>query len=786
MSAVRLLLIEDVEADSMLIARHLRNSTLAVELRWVQNGAELGQALEDGGWDLVLSDYKVADLDFLETLALLKTKLPGAPVIMVSGGIGEETAVELLKTGLADFVLKDRLFRLVPAIERSLREQAEKNRRRQAEAELAHTSQLMRSVLDGAADAIFVKDPQGRYLLCNTAAAKMIGRSADEVIGCDDGLLFPPDTARAMREGDRAVMASRRVQTWEEELQLFNGAQCVTLVTKGPVFDAQGRISGVFGVSRDVTRLKHAETQLKIQEQEYRRLSQEYRTLLDNLPDGIIHLSPELQILWANAAAHQMFNDGVARLEPGRHCHAALWDQAKPCALCPATRCVASRQSEIGCLAPVGVDRQFEIGAVPVFNKSGDLEGVIEIIRDVTAHHKLEEQFRQAQKMESIGTLAGGIAHDFNNILSAVLGYGEMALEDLDQEHPAYNSVRSVIEAGMRASHLTKDLLLFSRKQISRKETVNVNTILSRVEKFIRRIIGEDIQCVTHLSPAPLPVFADSHQLDQVLMNFATNARDAMPGGGLLTLTTTRVEQDDTFAAAHGLPHPGPYALISVADTGRGMDRETAGKIFEPFFTTKEMGKGTGLGLAVVYGIIKDHLGHVEVASEPGKGSTFTVRLPLAEAAPSRRREQREWDHLRGGTETILLAEDEATVRHLLSSILEKKGYTVIKAVNGEDAVQKFREHRNNVALLLFDLIMPKMTGKAAMDAIHAICPETPGIFISGYAPENMQQKDLLDARAEMLFKPVSPKEMLATVRKILDAGGPGASLPAPRPEAKR
>jgi DNA-binding NtrC family response regulator len=190
MSAVRLLLIEDVEADSMLIARHLRNSTLAVELRWVQNGAELGQALEDGGWDLVLSDYKVADLDFLETLALLKTKLPGAPVIMVSGGIGEETAVELLKTGLADFVLKDRLFRLVPAIERSLREQAEKNRRRQAETELAHTSQLMRSVLDGAADAIFVKDPQGRYLLCNAAAAKMIGRSANEVMAATTASYF--------------------------------------------------------------------------------------------------------------------------------------------------------------------------------------------------------------------------------------------------------------------------------------------------------------------------------------------------------------------------------------------------------------------------------------------------------------------------------------------------------------------------------------------------------------------------------------------------------------------
>jgi PAS domain S-box-containing protein len=786
MSAVRLLLIEDVEADSLLIGRHLRNSALAVELRWVQNGAELGQALEDGGWDLVLSDYKVADLDFLETLALLKTKLPGTPVILVSGGIGEETAVELLKTGLADFVLKDRLFRLVPAIERSLREQAEKSRRQQAEAELAHANQLMRSVLDGAADAIFVKDLQGRYLLCNGAAARMFGRSADEVIGRDDDLLFPPETARAMRKGDRAAMTSRQVQTWEEELQLLNGEQCVTLVTRGPIFDARGRINGVFVVSRDVTRLKQAEKQLKVQEQEYRRLSQEYRTLLDNLPDGIIHLSPELEILWSNAAAERMFNAGAERLQPGRHCHAALWDMPRPCALCPAMRCIVSGQSEIGRLAPAGMDRQFEIGAVPVFNKSGGLEGVIEIIRDVTAHHKLEEQFRQAQKMESIGTLAGGIAHDFNNILSAVLGYGEMALDDLHQDHPAHKSVRAVIEAGMRASHLTKDLLLFSRKQISRKETVNVNDILSRVEKFIRRIIGEDIQCVTHLSPTPLPVFADSHQLDQVLMNFATNARDAMPGGGLLTLTTTRVEQNDAFAAAHGLSHPGPYALISVADTGRGMDRETVGKIFEPFFTTKEMGKGTGLGLAVVYGILKDHQGHVEVASEPGKGSEFTVRLPLAETASNRHREQREWEQLRGGTETILLAEDEATVRQLLSVILEKKGYTVIKAVNGEDAVEKFREHGNDVDLLLFDLIMPKMTGKAAMDAIHAIRPEIPGIFVSGYAPENIQQKDLLDARAEVLFKPVSPKEMLAAVRKNLDAGRPGANLPAPPPEAKR
>jgi nitrogen-specific signal transduction histidine kinase len=406
---------------------------------------------------------------------------------------------------------------------------------------------------------------------------------------------------------------------------------------------------------------------------------------------------------------------------------------------------------------------------VPVIDPDGLLTGVIEIIRDITAHRRLEEQFRQAQKMESIGTLAGGIAHDFNNLLSAILGYGEMALEELAADHPACKSVHTIMEAGRRASHLTRDLLMFSRKQTSQKEPVDVNVLITRIEKFIRRVIGEDIQFETRLAKEPLVVFADSHQVDQVLMNFATNARDAMPAGGYLSISTERLECDQDFIDAHGFGRPGSYVRIAVADTGKGMDTPTAAKIFDPFFTTKELGKGTGLGLAVVYGIVMDHQGHINVYSEPGNGAVFTVYLPLIEERHETKPREIASEQPQGGKETILLAEDDWTVRQLFARVLEQAGYRVLTAINGAEAVRVFQENREAIDLLVFDLIMPKMNGKQALEAIQQVQPEVRGIFVSGYAPENVQHKDLLDVHMEVLYKPVSPKELLRTVREILD-----------------
>jgi PAS domain S-box-containing protein len=762
MQPLHILILEDAESDYLLIKRHFRTGGLKVKLHWVQNNVELDAALEQGHWDLVLSDYKIPGLDFSTNLEKMKQRLPHVPVILISGSIGEETAVELFKQGLSDFILKDRLLRLIPAIERCLNEAHEKRKRQEAEARL-------HAVIDNANSAIWVKDRDGRILEINNYLLNLLQKSREEIIGTTVFDLLPSELAADFDTQERRIIDSGIPEEREESMLLPKGFHTF-LSTKFALKDASGMVHSLGAICADITRLKQAENKLKKQEEDYRRLSQEYRTLLDNIPDGIVQLSPDLHVLWVNRAARVMLNLTEEHIYKGLPCHTAFWNQKEPCTPCPIVRCISSNENEIGLFSPNCNDREFEIRAVPMFDQTKGLVSIIEIIRDITAHRKLEEQFRQAQKMESIGTFAGGIAHDFNNILSAILGYGELALEDLEEHHPASKSVRTIIEAGLRASHLTKDLLMFSRKQESIKAPVDLNALITRIEKFIRRIIGEDIQFETHLAKQPLRLLADSHQLDQVLMNFATNARDAMPNGGHFSFTTQLVYIDHESIETHGLARTGDYVKLTVADTGKGMDKETLTKIFDPFFTTKEMGKGTGLGMAVVYGIIMEHAGYISVASEPDHGAVFEVYLPLIQQEQKRFRDQVIQEHPRTGSETILLAEDDENVRELFGYALERAGYTVLTAINGEEAVRVFRSCGRPIDLVMFDLVMPKMNGKLAMEVIQQIQPDIKGLFISGYAPENIQQKDLLDLNKELLLKPASPKELLQTVRRILDA----------------
>jgi signal transduction histidine kinase len=410
-----------------------------------------------------------------------------------------------------------------------------------------------------------------------------------------------------------------------------------------------------------------------------------------------------------------------------------------------------------------------ETRAVPFRNKKNEIIALLGITRDITGRRKLEEQLRQSQKMESIGTLAGGVAHDFNNILTAISGYGHLALMKMTPGDPNRMNIQQILESADRAAHLTRDLLLFSRKQPIDRKPVDLNEGIQRLSKFLARVIGEDIAFKTTLSGGAIPVLADAYQIDQVLMNLATNARDAMPKGGAFTITTEQVWLNESFTFSRGLGMSGKYAVISVSDTGQGMDEETRQRVFEPFFTTKEVGKGTGLGLSVVYGIVQQHDGQVTVYSEPGHGTTFRIYLPINETNISAEPAAVAEEPPVGGTETILLAEDDKTVREMTLLMLEDFGYAVVTAVDGEDAVKQFGENKDRVELLLFDLIMPGKSGKDAYDEIRLIRPDIKVIFASGYDPDMVRQKALLEQHVPVVYKPVPMATLLKTIRAVLD-----------------
>ncbi len=407
---------------------------------------------------------------------------------------------------------------------------------------------------------------------------------------------------------------------------------------------------------------------------------------------------------------------------------------------------------------------------IPRHNEQGVLIAYDGLISNITERKKLEEQLRQAQKMEAIGMLAGGVAHDFNNILSAIMGYGYVLHLKMDVHDPLRATVDHLLESVERASHLTQSLLAFSRKQVIRLTSVNINEVIQRMQKFLQRIIGEDIELKTVLGGKDLIVNADGSQLELVLMNIATNAYDAMPHGGVLVLETGSVMLDDDFIRGHGFGVPGPYVVISAADTGAGMDVATQKRIFEPFFTTKEPGKSTGLGLSIVYGIIQQHNGHIEVSSEQGKGTIFRIYLPrmtALHAEPGGEAPEPMPETL-PGTIPILLAEDDDALRSLFHSVLEEAGYRVVDAANGEEAIAAFSQCAEKPRLLILDLIMPKKTGKEAHDEIKKMRPDVRSIFISGYSADKIFAEGLVESGAELVLKPVSPFNLLKKVKEIL------------------
>jgi PAS domain S-box-containing protein len=391
--------------------------------------------------------------------------------------------------------------------------------------------------------------------------------------------------------------------------------------------------------------------------------------------------------------------------------------------------------------------------------------------RDITDRRKLEEQLRQSQKMEAVGQLAGGVAHDFNNLLTAILGYCNLMLDDIPREDPLRADLEEIQLAGERAAALTRQLLAFSRRQMLQPQIVDINTIVQQLEKLLRRLISEDVELVTALAPELLPVRVDPASVEQILVNLAVNARDAMPVGGRLTIETANVELDQAYAVAHVTVRPGRYVMLAVTDTGQGMDEPTRARVFEPFFTTKEQGKGTGLGLATVYGMVKQSGGYVWVYSEPGHGSVFKVYLPPAEQRTSGHSEHpgRPQADDTQGWETVLLVEDEDAVRALAREVLRRHGYVVLEARHGVDALRVAERHTDHIHLMVTDVVMPHMSGRDLAERLSAVRPKMKVLFMSGYTDHAVMHRDLTPGSA-FIQKPFTPEAFARKVRTVLDA----------------
>ncbi len=633
---LRVLLVEDSKQDAELIALELRRGRHTCVIERVETRDAMRDALAREPWDIILSDWSLPSFDALGALEELRAaKLP-IPLIVVSGSIGEERAVEALRAGAKDYVLKDRLVRLPHAVEHEVTEREAYDRirreRQRAEEALRESSAAYRALFENSPVPMYALDVQGL------------------------GVLAVNETCLALYGYDR-----------NEFLALSLPELCI---------DAPA--------------------------------------LLADLDANRIHVTTSRHV---KKSGEEMLLEVTSRLE---------------------TLAGSSR--------------------------------ILVALRDVTAQQRVEEKLRQAQKMEAIGRLAGGIAHDFNNLLSVILSYGELLKENDALDEEVRLEVTEICTAGRRAADLTRQLLVFSRQQVLEPKVLSLSELIANMRTMLGRMLGEDIDFVLAASQASGRVRVDPGSMEQVIMNLVVNARDAMPSGGRLYVETRDVELVPGDARLTSRARPGRYVMLTVSDTGTGMDRATLGRIFEPFFTTKERGKGTGLGLSTVFGIVEQSGGVVRVESEPGDGARFEIYLPSTNAdidvlgaspTPSTLR----------GRETILLVEDEEQVRAVASGILRGRGYRVIEASGAEEADRVSTQYDGSIDLLLSDVVLPQMSGPELARRLAKVRPEMSLLCMSGYTDDRVSYHGL-DDRIAYLQKPFTPSALATKVREVLDARG--------------
>ena len=617
---------------------------------------------------------------------------------------------------------------------------------------------MLRATIESLPFDFFAIDREGCYFMLNDAAlhhwGDVIGKKPEEVI------LDYPEGKRWLENNQRAFAG----ETVRGEVEyLFDGERHYIHEIVTPIRDDNQQIQGILGINFDMTGQKRTEEAL-------RESIQKYSALIETTDTGFVILDSKGLVLDANPEYVRL--TGHERLEEiaGRPVTDWTADYEKEKNAAEVKKCFEQgfvRNLEIDYVDKQGKNTPIEINATVVNTKNGPQ--ILTLCRNISEHRKLEEQLRQAQKMEAIGQLAGGVAHDFNNILSAIMGYASISRLKIKDDEELKGYIEHILASAERGANLTHSLLAFSRKQVVELKPSNINDIIYGVQKILARVISEDIEFKVNLSIEDLVVEADKGQIEQVLMNLATNARDAMPNGGSLLISTNSIEIGGGYMKSHIVDKAGRYAVISVSDTGVGMERAIREHMFEPFFTTKEVGKGTGLGLAMAYGIIKRHNGSINVYSEPGKGTTLKIYLPLVQSKIEDE-QKTEVVPIPVGQETILLVEDDEVVRNVTKATLEAFGYRVIEALDGEDAVRVFAENKDAVPLIISDVIMPKKSGNEVYEAARKIKPEVKVIFISGYASDVINKGGVLAKGVTFIAKPFKSDNLLRKVREVLDS----------------